>query len=697
MKKNYVLIMLIIVLVLTGCSTAQNVKNRPAIEQEESINEAVEQVNSERSVDENHKIQPKAEKVAKEITSDKYTGRLVGTEGNQLAAEYLAEQFEANGLLPMNEDGYLQKYMQDVANPEEQEPQVSIVMKDRSVLDLVLGTDYICSIVSEDLDLDIPFVIDPEEDAELPGKCVVIFEGGLKSRIPCDAMITVDDGFFFSPAIKFAKNQSCKIRIQITQAVYDKMESGEAERIQVSAKNVRHQAEVSNVVGVIPGTNNSENWAVVLTAHFDHCGKQGGSIYNGALDNVSGVAMMMDVARYVKETVGEDRLDFDLVVAAVNSEEVWIDPIGNCAGSRSVAEDMKDQYSQVYNINFDCVGGEEAGSLALGTFDTLSEPLAKSMKNYFNRTKIEWVDDNYTDLADHGSFRGKGFAAMTVGQEGYGPYAHTPTDTYEKLDYEKIDKIAKSVAGFIVQDGQEIFVKLAKKKDSMKGYNDDQWCEASKVELEKQLAGRELAFDEEYRFLYDGGITIGTGYRPFNGVVEVQKYYPDLVISEKINDFSVSTIRILNSKQGGDIHWSDEKDYDPDQLGKVNRITLVKEDIIYIQVEYYNCDRDEYLLFHLYPNGMTGTLKLDPIEGLKDIYLLKSDWQETDEYEGFIYRNKGWTAEVKTYQKEFGETEDDWWFDRATLMKTDDEMIDLIETIQIEKIADALIQNLTER
>jgi hypothetical protein len=692
MKRKNLTALLILVLALTGCSVAQNNENQVDIEPDEPIYEVQEQNSNDEG---KHKIEPLAEVIVKEITADKYTGRLVGTEGNQLATEYLAEQFEANGLLPMNDEGYLQKYLQDVANPEEQEPQVSILMKDGTVLDLVLGTDYVCSIVSEDLDLDVPIVIDPEEDADLPGACVIIFEGGVKSRIPCDAMVTVDDGFFFSPAIKSVNNRSCKIRIQITQAVYDKMESDEAERIQVRAKNVRRQAEVNNVVGMVPGLDNTDRKAVVLTAHFDHCGKQGESIYNGALDNASGVAMMLDVARYVKETVGDNEFDFDLVVAAVNSEEVWIDPIGNCVGSQKLAEGLKDQYSQIYNINFDCVGGKEAGRLALGNFDVLSEPLAESLKNHFNRTKVAWVDDNYTDFADHGSFRAEGFSAMTVGQEGYGPYAHKPTDTYEKLDYENIDMISKSVSDFIVQEGQELFAKLAEKKDGMSGPEYVEWCEASKAELKKQLAGRELAFDEKYQFVYDGFLTIGTGYHPFTGVDEMLKYYPDLNISEEISDFMISMIDICNYEQLGDICWSTRKDYALDQLGKVNKITLNKNEIVDVKVEYYNKDRDEYLSIALYPNGMKGSLKVDPVEGMKDVYLLKCEWEETDEYEGFIYKNQGWTAEIKTYHKRYDESSDNYWPDWNTMQKSKDEVLNLIKTIEIEKIADALIQNLT--
>ena len=249
MSRKYFIVLLTIAFFFTGCTNqierkVQVVEEIPIIVEMEEVATVEEMI-----------MYSLAEEIVKELTADKYTGRLVGTEGNKLAAEYLAEQFESYGLLPLDENGYLQKYSQEVGNPEEQEPQVSIVMNDGSILDLVLGTDYVCSIVSEDLDLDIPIVVDPEEDAELPEKCVVIFERGLKSRILCDVMVTVDDTFRFTPSIE---KKDRKISLSITQNVLEQMKLEGAERIQIRALDVRHIEETCNVVGMIPGKNNYE-------------------------------------------------------------------------------------------------------------------------------------------------------------------------------------------------------------------------------------------------------------------------------------------------------------------------------------------------------------------------------------------------------------------------------------------------------
>ena len=55
-----------------------------------------------------------------------------------------------------------------------------------------------------------------------------------------------------------------------------------------------------NLIGLVPGTE-SPGEALVLMAHWDHMGRdttrQGDQIFNGAVDNATGVAMLMEIAR----------------------------------------------------------------------------------------------------------------------------------------------------------------------------------------------------------------------------------------------------------------------------------------------------------------------------------------------------------------------------------------------------------------
>jgi len=78
----------------------------------------------------------------------------------------------------------------------------------------------------------------------------------------------------------------------------------------------------ANVVGILPGMDPQlRNEAVVFTAHWDHLGRDPrvppgkDGIYNGALDNASGCALMLAVARAATETPPRRSLVFVFVTA----------------------------------------------------------------------------------------------------------------------------------------------------------------------------------------------------------------------------------------------------------------------------------------------------------------------------------------------------------------------------------------------
>jgi Zn-dependent M28 family amino/carboxypeptidase len=68
----------------------------------------------------------------------------------------------------------------------------------------------------------------------------------------------------------------------------------------VGLKNVMHRVDSKNVIGVLEGSEMADEY-VIFTAHWDHLGigepQNGDKIYNGAVDNASGVALMMEIAR----------------------------------------------------------------------------------------------------------------------------------------------------------------------------------------------------------------------------------------------------------------------------------------------------------------------------------------------------------------------------------------------------------------
>jgi hypothetical protein len=92
---------------------------------------------------------------------------------------------------------------------------------------------------------------------------------------------------------------------------------------------VKHSdLQASNVVGILPGTDRKlKDEYVIMSAHLDHMGTgravNGDSIYNGAMDDASGVASVMEIARLMKATgVKPKRSIVFLTVAAEEKGEL---------------------------------------------------------------------------------------------------------------------------------------------------------------------------------------------------------------------------------------------------------------------------------------------------------------------------------------------------------------------------------------
>jgi hypothetical protein len=119
-----------------------------------------------------------------------------------------------------------------------------------------------------------------------------------------------------------------------------------------AAAAVKHADVVSeNVAAIRPGSDPKlKDEYVVFTAHLDHLGIgkpiNGDAIYNGAMDNASGIAAMLDVAAILKES--GVRLRRSVLFVAVTAEEKGLLGSRFFANAPTVAPE-----SIVANINTD--------------------------------------------------------------------------------------------------------------------------------------------------------------------------------------------------------------------------------------------------------------------------------------------------------------------------------------------------------
>ena len=208
---------------------------------------------------------------------------------------------------------------------------------------------------------------------------------------------------------------------------------------------------VRNVLGVIPGTNAElKEESVVLSAHYDHLGlgwpdtKDGnkGKIHNGADDNASGVAVMLELARNLGKSMEPAR---SVVFAAFTAEEAGL------LGARNYVENMQ-RYpvgKVMGNLNIDTVGRLGDNKLLV-----LGSSSAREWKFIFmGASFVTGVETDMPtqdiDSSDQIAFIEAGIPAVQF-FAGASPDYHKPTDTADKLDYNGLVKVAS-----IVREGVE--------------------------------------------------------------------------------------------------------------------------------------------------------------------------------------------------------------------------------------------------
>ena len=186
-----------------------------------------------------------------------------------------------------------------------------------------------------------------------------------------------------------------------------------------------------NVVGMIRGRTNPDRY-IVVTAHYDHVGVRQGEVFNGADDNASGTAALIEVARQFRATPPANSMIF----VAFDGEESGL------RGARAfVAAPPVPAASIVMNVNMDMMGRNEKNELyAAGTshYPFLKPYLDSTATRSTIRLLLGHDDpngparDNWTTQSDHGAFHAAKIPFIYFGVEDHPDY-HKPTDTAGRI------------------------------------------------------------------------------------------------------------------------------------------------------------------------------------------------------------------------------------------------------------------------
>ncbi len=203
----------------------------------------------------------------------------------------------------------------------------------------------------------------------------------------------------------------------------------------VEGLDVEQASPMKNIVGIIPGRNPAlDGESVVVGAHYDHLGtgtivgraEDKGVIHPGADDNASGVAVLLEVARVLGQSMAPDRT---VVFVAFSGEEEGL------LGSRHFveADSARPAGKMIAMINIDTVGRlEHRKFLVLGAGSAREWVHIFMGVGYTTGVQTECV------ARDLGSSDQKPFldAGVPAIQLFSGPHLdyHRPTDTADKVD-----------------------------------------------------------------------------------------------------------------------------------------------------------------------------------------------------------------------------------------------------------------------
>ena len=440
----------------------------------------------------------------KYLSSDSLKGRLTGTPGDSLSAEYIKGKLLSYGLIPLSGDG-LQRYkvtkrvvagksnslsVNGVAYTLDKDFMPLAFSSNTGIESEVVFAGYGFNINSDsikwndyaDLDVKGKWVMvlrgDPEpENNKSPfidfssdrDKALVAKDMGAAGVLmvsgpvfdPQDAFEALNlEGYSVDiPVLRIKKEVADKILLKSnnTIAALEKklndsrkpFSFSEKASVNGKAEIVRELANTRNVVMLLPGEDPQlKDEYIILGAHFDHLGMGGpgsGSraldtigIHHGADDNASGVAMMLELAEKFAKTKGSHKRS--ILCLSFSGEEEGL------LGSKHFVDDPGINLSKVNAmINMDMVGRlNETNNLEIGGVGTATGLKGLVYANSDTSViKLTLSEEGYGP-SDHSSFYGRNIPVLFYFTGAHMDY-HTPTDTWEKINFKGMVEISDLV------------------------------------------------------------------------------------------------------------------------------------------------------------------------------------------------------------------------------------------------------------
>ena len=404
------------------------------------------------------------------LADDKLEGRRTGSAGEQQAMEYISSQFKSIGLSPKGTDGYYQPF--EVNDGKIMKPSSLFMINGDG---LVEERDYFAFPFSPNTSIDafvspslqevgMPWIIDLKDGLE-ENKSNPHFDltdyirtNAKKAKERGATAVVLYNSSSIEDNLKFnGKDRSEMLSIPVLYVTKEaakkyflSAESSFSLKINVDLADKKRTGH--NVVGYL---DNGAATTVILGAHFDHLGygEDGNSmmrtgeklIHNGADDNASGTAALIELARKLKASKSKNN---NYLFIAFSGEELGL------YGSKYFTENPTiDLKAANYMINMDMVGrlNDSTKALTVGGYGT-SPKWGEFYNSTILKEKQDFLfkyDSSGTGPSDHTSFYRKDIPVLFYFTGLHTDY-HKPSDDAERINYNGTASIIAHIQSLIV-------------------------------------------------------------------------------------------------------------------------------------------------------------------------------------------------------------------------------------------------------
>jgi aminopeptidase YwaD len=423
------------------------------------------------------------------LADDKLEGRRTGTPGEEAAATYISNQFKTIGLIAKGSKDYLQVF--DINEGKQINSTTHLTIDGKN---LFLNKDFFPLIISANATIEAlpspalqepgtPWFFDLKElmDSNSNNPHFDLTESVIKStkaaaKKGATAIFLYhstmkSDGWKFDGKEKL-ETVSIPV-VYITNDAVKKYLSDESATLDIKLKVDIGEKKRSgvNVVGYI---DNGAPTTIVLGAHFDHLGhgednnsrevERKGQIHNGADDNASGTAALIELARLLKASKLKNN---NYLFIAFSGEELGL------YGSKYFTEHPTIELDKVnYMINMDMIGrlNDSSHTVTVGGYGTSPYwgeiyNLTGKKKLYANDLAFRF-DSSGTGPSDHTSFYIKNIPVLFYFTGLHQDY-HKPSDDFDKINYTGEMNVVKHIMSVIeTQDKQKAKLAFTKTRET---------------------------------------------------------------------------------------------------------------------------------------------------------------------------------------------------------------------------------------